>query len=546
MHRTRERLDLRAELANIGFNRYCEGTSEKGSTMPSSDRRTFDLDWLRRTVHTDDDAEAVYKDAKRRENFLASLRRARKQIGLDQQAVATAMGTTQSSISDLENGRVDPRLSTLQRYARALKAVLGIQIDSDGYADMQTEAEGVGLGLVLTGMLPFQEIHTNQLAHQLRLPPSLVRRAVAILVTNEWVISGLDPEVVKLNHDRAWALGLCIRPEGVTGVRTDLRAETESVVVHRPLREAHPKSVVEVAAHVVADLVAGSAGDRPILGLGVDIAGIVDGKAGVVRYAADFPGVTGWTDFDLAGELLGLTGMTTVITNDANALANREHLRGGDRGGVLVLRLSERGIGAGTIANGAVLTGRRDAAGELGHVIIDPSGPLCRSGMHQGCLESLASAEAIVRAATNSSKADPDDLPMVAQQATVADSPAARAFAKAGEALGTVLATAAALHDPARIVVYGLPELTNVADFESARLLVSRMNDAMEQRAGFIEKCEIEARTMQTSTCPRAAASVAIRRFLARPTEWLPQGEDMMQGDAFVQMASIAEPEFAQ
>jgi predicted NBD/HSP70 family sugar kinase/transcriptional regulator with XRE-family HTH domain len=514
--------------------------------MPSNDRGTFDLDWLRRAVHTDDGAEAVYKDAQRREAFLASLRSARTQSGLNRAAVATAMGTTEAAISDLENGRVDPRLSTLQRYARALEAVLGVQIDSDGYADMQTEAEGVGLGLVLTGVLPFQEIHTNDLAIQLRLPPSLVRRALAILLVNEWVLPRAHPEVVTLNHDRAWALGLCIRPEGVTGVRTDLRAETESVVVQKVLLDDHPKNVTEVAAQVVADLVAGSDGDRPILGVGVDIAGIVDGKAGVVRYAADFPGQASWTDFDLAAELLGLTGMKTVITNDANALANREHLRGGERGGVLVLRLSERGVGAGSIANGSVLTGRRDAAGELGHVVIDPNGPLCRSGRHHGCLESLASAEAIMRAAAGASEIGQELLSIVAEQAAVAGSDAAAAFAKAGDAIGTVIATAAALHDPARIVVYGLPELTDTAVFESARLLVSAMNNALEQRAGFIGTCEIEPRTLQATTCPRAAASVAIRRFLARPTEWLPKGEDMMQGDAFVQMASIADPVFAQ
>lgn len=63
---------------------------------------------------------ALYEDSQLRSNLLRCLVSARQQAHLTQQAVALLMGTTQSAVSELEGGATDPRLSTLQRYARAL------------------------------------------------------------------------------------------------------------------------------------------------------------------------------------------------------------------------------------------------------------------------------------------------------------------------------------------------------------------------------------------------------------------------------------------
>jgi transcriptional regulator with XRE-family HTH domain len=62
----------------------------------------------------------AYEDAGVRERLLRSLLEARHQAQLTQSAVADGMGTTQSAVSELEGGLADARLSTLQRYARAV------------------------------------------------------------------------------------------------------------------------------------------------------------------------------------------------------------------------------------------------------------------------------------------------------------------------------------------------------------------------------------------------------------------------------------------
>jgi len=71
---------------------------------------------------------AAYEDAQTRTELLASCIRLRKEAGRRQADVARAMGTTQSAVSDLEAGATDPRLGTLQRYARAVGARLDVAL----------------------------------------------------------------------------------------------------------------------------------------------------------------------------------------------------------------------------------------------------------------------------------------------------------------------------------------------------------------------------------------------------------------------------------
>jgi transcriptional regulator with XRE-family HTH domain len=69
------------------------------------------------------------EDAQLRQSILTQVIAVRKGLRISQRVVAERMQTTQSAVSDLENGAVDPHLSTLQRYARAVTARLVIGVD---------------------------------------------------------------------------------------------------------------------------------------------------------------------------------------------------------------------------------------------------------------------------------------------------------------------------------------------------------------------------------------------------------------------------------
>lgn len=78
----------------------------------------------------DDPAVAqAAEDAESRYDLLDQLVHSRKSAGLTQKHVALSMETTQSAVSDFENGYTDPHLSTIQRYARAVGARISLRIE---------------------------------------------------------------------------------------------------------------------------------------------------------------------------------------------------------------------------------------------------------------------------------------------------------------------------------------------------------------------------------------------------------------------------------
>ncbi len=86
-------------------------------------------------------------------------------------------------------------------------------------------------------------------------------------------------------------------------------------------------------------------------------------------------------------------GVPVFVANDANTAALGEHTYGeAEGGGMMVLRIGT-GVGAGLILEGSLLHGHRAAAGEIGHVVVDPRGEQCACG-RVGCLETLLAVAA--------------------------------------------------------------------------------------------------------------------------------------------------------
>jgi predicted NBD/HSP70 family sugar kinase len=132
---------------------------------------------------------------------------------------------------------------------------------------------------------------------------------------------------------------------------------------------------------LAADLVA--AATRPVLGIGVGTPGVVDADGTVL----DAPNL-GWEDVHLARSLNEALGLPVFVANDANTAALAEHTFGhAGEGGLMLVRVG-KGVGAGLILGGQLLHGHRSAAGEIGHVVIDPAGTTCACG-RVGCLETV-------------------------------------------------------------------------------------------------------------------------------------------------------------
>ena len=104
------------------------------------------------------------------------------------------------------------------------------------------------------------------------------------------------------------------------------------------------------------------------------------------------------------------TGIPAFLDNDANAAAAGERLAGVAKGSKNFVYLTlGTGVGGGVYANGLILRGSRGMAAELGHIVIDPRGPACGCG-RRGCLEAMASGNALGRIGSEIAKLDGDTL----------------------------------------------------------------------------------------------------------------------------------------
>ncbi len=150
--------------------------------------------------------------------------------------------------------------------------------------------------------------------------------------------------------------------------------------------------------------------------IGIGIPGILDQKNGILTQA---PNISGIKNFPIIKELKKIIQYENIIVeNDANAAALGEYWKGAGSGSNSLLMLTlGTGLGGGIVLNGELWQGEDGMAGEIGHVILDPEGPLCNCG-NSGCFESFVSGEAVRRIVRNSPElkqytkdTHPDDIP---------------------------------------------------------------------------------------------------------------------------------------
>lgn len=201
-------------------------------------------------------------------------------------------------------------------------------------------------------------------------------------------------------------------------------------------------------------------------GIGVVAPGPIDAGTGHVLNAPNLPG---WSNVPLAEILSRALGPAVVLENDGNAAALGEYVSGAGRGadGLIYVTIST-GIGGGFVFKGELFRGVSGAAGEIGHMVIQPGGPRCGCG-NQGCLESLASGTAIARAGTIAiaegrapllkqivdASGEPVSSAQIAQAAAEGDEAAGSIIRDAATTIGTAFGNLINLLNPDVIVVGG-------------------------------------------------------------------------------------------
>ena len=124
-----------------------------------------------------------------------------------------------------------------------------------------------------------------------------------------------------------------------------------------------------------------------LTGIGLGCPGPFDETTGRIE---NFYTLPGWEGNDIVSPLVARFDTPVQLINDADAALLGEALAGAARGARVALMLTiGTGLGGAVLIDGAILRGAAREHPEIGHLIVDPSGPECYCGS-RGCLESLA------------------------------------------------------------------------------------------------------------------------------------------------------------
>ena len=212
----------------------------------------------------------------------------------------------------------------------------------------------------------------------------------------------------------------------------------------------------------------------PVDAIGAAFPGLFDAD-GVALLLPNLHG--DWVGTPLRTRLAAGFGQPVALINDGHAFALAEARLGAARGAEDVMCIvCGTGVGGGLVLGGRLHLGVDDRAGEIGHHTVLADGPECNCG-NRGCLELLAGARAIARAAGRPS------FDAVVAAAREGDAAATRALAEAGAWLGIAVANLTIFVTPQRIVIGG-----GVA--EAGELLLGPLREEVERRAGHVAPLE--------------------------------------------------------
>jgi len=307
-----------------------------------------------------------------------------------------------------------------------------------------------------------------------------------------------------LDPSAGGVIGMDFGHDSVRVILTDLSYTVLDETLHQLDVDNEARKALAHAAGAARTLLDEHQIDRDrVVGAGVALSTPV--RNGVPTSRAIF---RSWLDIDVSGELEGSLGVPVQVGNDANLGALAEAMLGaGQDTGNLVYVMLSAGVGAGLVLDGRLYEGETGTAGELGHVVVNPDGLVCRCG-NRGCLETVAGASALA-AALHQSHGDVT-LENVLRLADEGDSGAQRVIIDAGHAVGQALAGICSVLDPKLVVVGG--ELADAGDLilESIRESIER---AMTPSAGHsvdVVAGELGSRAQALGAAVLAASSVPI------------------------------------
>ncbi|HPE68509.1 MAG TPA: ROK family protein [Thermotogota bacterium] len=272
----------------------------------------------------------------------------------------------------------------------------------------------------------------------------------------------------------------------------------------------------EVVAQRIAQVVQQLAENQGNVMVGIGSPGSVNRERGLVHFSPNFPD---WNDFPLVSRVQQITGFPVFLENDAKAAALGEKWFGAAKGceNFFVLTLGT-GVGGGAVTNGHLMVGGQGIGGELGHISVNPHGPVCGCG-NRGCIEAYASNSGMRQRVLEWKRRYPDsrifdlaaDGEFGAREIFLAFQQKDRLAQLVVEqfiwALGVGIGSLVSIFNPERVILSG-------GISQSAPLFLEKVYQVANEHTilSMVNSFELIASTLRENAAIFGAASVALER----------------------------------
>ncbi|KGK88977.1 ROK family protein [Clostridium sp. HMP27] len=278
-----------------------------------------------------------------------------------------------------------------------------------------------------------------------------------------------------------------------------LASEGENVVLNRIIKtidEVLNKSEIKI---------------ENIRAIGIGAPGPLDSKEGIIITTPNLP----FKNFNIINPIKKIYNINTYIDNDGNVAAIGEHTFGAGKGSKNMIYITvSTGIGGGAILNGNIYRGNTCNALEVGHMTLDPKGPLCNCGNY-GCAEVLASGTSIGRQGrqaiekkviTSLSKYSDITAYEVFNEAKNGDKVCSEIVNKSLNYLGICIANLVSIFDPEVVIIGG-------GVSKAGEVVFNTVKDVVKMRCFKIlaDSCEILPAKLSTNSGVIGAAALALR-----------------------------------
>jgi glucokinase len=262
----------------------------------------------------------------------------------------------------------------------------------------------------------------------------------------------------KVTTSSRLAIGLDIGGTKIAGAVVDERG----TIVDEHVEPTPEESDAESVTAILLSLIDRFRAKHDVVTIGVGAAGIVEQPAGKMLWAPN----NEYRNWPVREQLEKASGLPVMVDNDANVAALAE-ARLGEPYPNMVLITVGTGIGGGLVLDGQIYRGPTGLGAELGHIILNPDGPVCGCGNY-GCFEAFASGTALNRMSREAADDDPNGLiarlgkedgevtgHTVVRAVEMGDEVAKALFARLGRWLGVGIASLANIFEVDAIVVGG-------------------------------------------------------------------------------------------